>query len=43
MKKQFLMEHRRTSEYAYHWRKGVIRLLRAGLRAGTLRTDLPTE
>lgn len=27
----------------HYWRKGVIRLLRAGLRAGTLHTDLPTE
>jgi len=27
----------------YYWRKGVIRLLRASLRAGTLLTDLPAD
>jgi Putative transposase/Transposase zinc-binding domain len=27
----------------YYWRKGVIRLLRASLRAGTLQADLPAD
>lgn len=27
----------------HYWRKGVIRLLRASLRAGTLHADLPAE